>query len=39
MIVDFHIHFFRPESGFGPRLRADMARCGVDPDPPDADTA
>lgn len=31
MIVDIHTHFFRPESDFGPRLRADMSRCGVDP--------
>ena len=30
MIVDVHTHFFRPESDFGPSLRADMARCGVD---------
>ena len=31
MIVDIHTHFFRPASDFGPSLRADMARCGVDP--------
>src|SRR5437773_12540975 len=31
MIVDVHTHFFRPESDFGPALRRDMARCGVDP--------
>jgi predicted TIM-barrel fold metal-dependent hydrolase len=31
MIVDVHTHFFRPERDFGPSLRADMARCGVDP--------
>jgi hypothetical protein len=31
MIVDVHTHFFRPELDFGPRLRADMARCGVNP--------
>lgn len=31
MIVDVHTHFFRPERDFGPNLRADMARCGVDP--------
>ncbi len=31
MIVDVHTHFFQPESDFGPGLRADMARCGVDP--------
>ena len=30
MIVDVHTHFFRPETDFGPGLRADMARCGVD---------
>lgn len=30
MIVDVHTHFFRPESDFGPSLRADMARSGVD---------
>ena len=30
MIVDVHTHFFRPETDFGPNLRADMARCGVD---------
>ena len=30
MIVDVHTHFFRPERDFGPNLRADMARCGVD---------
>jgi predicted TIM-barrel fold metal-dependent hydrolase len=29
MIVDVHTHFFRPELDFAPRLRADMARCGV----------
>jgi uncharacterized protein len=31
MIVDIHTHFLRPETDFGPALRADMARCGVDP--------
>ena len=31
MIVDVHTHFFRPELDFGPALRADMARCGVNP--------
>src|SRR5262245_18144045 len=31
MIVDVHTHVFRPETDFGPQLRADMARCGVDP--------
>ena len=30
MIVDVHTHFFRPEHDFGPGLRADLARCGVD---------
>jgi hypothetical protein len=30
MIVDVHTHFFRPETDFAPRLRADMKRCGVD---------
>jgi len=30
MIVDVHTHFCRPETDFGPSLRADMARCGVD---------
>ncbi|KAA9346758.1 amidohydrolase family protein [Larkinella humicola] len=30
MIVDIHTHFFRPETDFGPKLQADMARCGVD---------
>ena len=30
MIVDVHTHFFRPELDFGPSLRADMNRCGVD---------
>jgi predicted TIM-barrel fold metal-dependent hydrolase len=31
MIVDVHTHFFRPELDFGPSLRADMVRSGVDP--------
>src|SRR5262249_1978655 len=31
MIVDVHTHFFRWELDFGANLRADMARCGVDP--------
>ena len=31
MIVDIHTHVFRPETDFGPRLRTDLARCGVDP--------
>jgi predicted TIM-barrel fold metal-dependent hydrolase len=31
MIVDVHTHFFRPETDFGPRLRADLERCGVEP--------
>ena len=31
MIVDVHTHFFRPELDFGPNLRADMARTGVNP--------
>lgn len=30
MIIDVHTHYFRPELDFGPSLRADMARCGVD---------
>jgi predicted TIM-barrel fold metal-dependent hydrolase len=31
MIVDIHTHVFRPETDFGPRLLADLKRCGVDP--------
>jgi uncharacterized protein len=31
MIVDVHTHVFDPETDFGPRLRADLARCGVEP--------
>jgi predicted TIM-barrel fold metal-dependent hydrolase len=30
MIVDVHTHFFRPQIDFGPSLRADMARSGLD---------
>lgn len=30
MIIDIHTHFFRPELDFGPRLQADMARCGIE---------
>ena len=30
MIIDVHTHYFRPELDFGPSLRADMTRCGVD---------
>jgi len=32
MIVDVHSHFFRPATDFGPRLRSDLARCGLDPE-------
>src|SRR5690242_940210 len=31
MIVDVHTHVFRPERDFGPRLLADLTRCGVNP--------
>jgi hypothetical protein len=31
MIVDVHTHVFRPETDFGPRLLADLTRCGVEP--------
>ena len=31
MIVDVHTHFFRPDTDFGPRLLADLVRCGIDP--------
>ena len=31
MTVDVHTHVFRPETDFGPRLFADLKRCGVDP--------
>ncbi len=30
MLVDVHTHVFDPAADFGPRLRADLARCGVD---------
>jgi predicted TIM-barrel fold metal-dependent hydrolase len=30
MIIDIHTHFFRPEIDFGPKLKADMIRCGID---------
>src|SRR5690349_11140237 len=30
MIVDVHTHVFRPEQDFGPRLIADLKRCGVE---------
>ncbi len=30
MIVDVHTHVFRPERDLGPRLWADLKRCGVD---------
>jgi predicted TIM-barrel fold metal-dependent hydrolase len=30
MIVDIHTHVFRPELDFGPKLQADLKRCGVD---------
>ncbi|HEY0667875.1 MAG TPA: amidohydrolase family protein, partial [Sphingobacteriaceae bacterium] len=30
MIVDIHTHVFRPEYDFGPKLQADLTRCGVD---------
>ncbi len=30
MIVDVHTHVFDPKSDFGPRLVADLTRCGVD---------
>jgi len=30
MIIDVHTHVFRPELDFGPSLRADLKRCGVD---------
>ena len=30
MIVDIHTHFFNPKTDFGPKLQADMLRCGVD---------
>jgi len=31
MIVDVHTHVFRPDHDFGPRLFADLKRCGVEP--------
>ena len=31
MVIDVHTHVFRPETDFGPRLLADLARCGVAP--------
>jgi len=31
MIVDLHTHVFQPDQHFGPRLLADLKRCGVDP--------
>jgi predicted TIM-barrel fold metal-dependent hydrolase len=31
MIVDIHTHVFRPDTDFGPKLLADMKRCGIDP--------
>src|SRR5690606_19133326 len=31
MIVDIHTHVFSPECDFGPKLQADLSRCGVDP--------
>lgn len=31
MIVDIHTHVFRPNTDFGPKLQADLTRCGVDP--------
>ena len=30
MIVDIHTHVFSPGKDFGPKLQADMQRCGVD---------
>jgi predicted TIM-barrel fold metal-dependent hydrolase len=32
MIVDIHTHFFRPDLDFSPKLRADLARAGIDPE-------
>jgi len=32
MIVDVHTHVFDPKRDFAPRLDADLARCGVNPD-------
>lgn len=31
MIVDIHTHVFDAAQHFGPRLNADLVRCGVDP--------
>jgi predicted TIM-barrel fold metal-dependent hydrolase len=31
MIVDIHTHVFDPRTHFGPKLNADLKRCGVDP--------
>ncbi len=31
MIIDIHTHVFNHESDFGPALKADLERCGVDP--------
>ncbi|MGO9199182.1 MAG: amidohydrolase family protein [Limisphaerales bacterium] len=31
MIIDVHTHVFRPQADFGPRLLADLKRCGVEP--------
>ena len=31
MIVDIHTHIFDAETDFGPKLNADMSRCGIDP--------
>lgn len=30
MIIDIHTHVFKPELDFGPKLQADLQRCGVD---------
>lgn len=30
MIVDIHTHIFKPKFDFGPKLQADLTRCGVD---------
>lgn len=31
MIIDIHTHVFRPQLDFGPKLLADLNRCGVEP--------
>lgn len=31
MIVDIHTHVFNASQHFGPKLNADLVRCGVDP--------